>query len=410
MRFRDDGELKIENGELKSEWKEVKLGDVLNFRRGHDLAKKEMKEGKYPVVGSNGIIGYHNEYTTEAPCITIGRSGNVGTPYICFKRCWAHNTTLYIDDYKDNYPEFIYYLLKIMNLSHYGGGSAVPTLNRNHIHPIQIFFPKNVQEQKAIAHILSNLDGKIEVNNQINKTLEDMAQAIFKHWFVDFEFPNEDGEPYKSSGGKMIESELGMIPKGWKVKSLDQIAEYLNGIAMQKFRPIGDKKGIPVLKIKELRQGFADNNSDLCSKTIEDKYIVQNGDVIFSWSGSLLVDIWCGGECGLNQHLFKITSDIYNKWFYYYWTKFHLENFISIAKSKATTMGHIKREDLSKALVLIPDLETYKKANSIMSLLLEKKIASRVESKKTLELRDTLLSKLMSGEIRIPIDRDGEIS
>lgn len=389
---------------MSSEWKEVKLGEVLNFRRGHDLPKKKMIEGNYPVVGSNGIIGYHDEYTTEAPCLTIGRSGNIGNPYIFNGRCWAHNTTLYIDDYKGNDPEFIYYILKTLNLAHYGGGSAVPTLNRNHIHPIEISFPRDFNEQKAIAHILSTIDDKIETNNQINKTLEKVAQTIFKHWFVDFEFPNEDGEPYKSSSGEMVESELGMIPKGWEVKSLDDVAEYLNGLAMQKFRPNDNEKSYPVLKIKELRQGITDDNSDRCSVNIEKRYIVEDGDIIFSWSGSLLVEIWCGGKSGLNQHLFKVTSNNFDKWFYYNWTKYHLERFVSIAESKATTMGHIKRNDLSDAKVVIPSKHIYDDSNLIFKPLYEKIISTKIESKKLIRLRDTLLPKLMSGEIRVPLE------
>ena len=228
-----------------------------------------------------------------------------------------------------------------------------------------------------------------------------MAQAIFKQWFVDFEFPNEDGKPYKSSGGEMVESELGMIPQGWEINSLLDIANYLNGLAMQKFRPADDEKGIPVLKIKELRQGSTDENSDLCSPSIAKDYIINDGDVIFSWSGSLLVDFWCGGKCGLNQHLFKVTSSKYEKWFYYLWTKYHLDKFIRIAQDKATTMGHIKRTDLSSSMVLVPNEVLMNKANSILKPIVEKIVETRIEEGKLGKLRDTLLPKLMSGEIRV---------
>ena len=393
-----------------SEWKEIKLGELLNFRRGHDLPKTKMLDGNIPVVGSNGIIGFHNEVTTKAPCLTIGRSGNIGNPCYINKDCWAHNTSLYVDDFKGNDPKYLYYLLKTLNLGHYGGGSAVPTLNRNHIHPIEIKATINLAEQKAIAHILSTLDDKIEVNNQINKTLDNMAQAIFKQWFMDFEFPNEDGEPYKSSGGEMVESELGMIPKGWEVKGLDEIAEFLNGLAMQKYRPTENEKSYPVLKIKELRQGRTDENSDLCSSNIEKKYIVRDGDIIFSWSGSLLVDIWCGGKCGLNQHLFKVTSDKHDQWFVYQWNKYHLDRFVNIAKSKATTMGHIKRKDLSDSKVLIPSDELYLKAAQYQKYLFEKIMYSKIEIKRLEEIRDSLLPKLMSGEIRVPLNEEGDAS
>lgn len=178
---------------LKCEWKECNLGDLVTFQRGYDLPKTKMKKGKYPVVGSNGIIGYHNDYTTENPSITIGRSGNVGNPTIIYSRTWAHNTTLYIKEYKNCCPVFIYYFLKTLNLSNYAGGSAVPTLNRNHIHSLQVKVPLLYDVQAKIGSFLKLLDDKIELNNAINHNLQQQAQTIFKSWFIDF-------EPF---GGKM---------------------------------------------------------------------------------------------------------------------------------------------------------------------------------------------------------------
>ena len=196
-----------------------KLGDILNFRRGYDLPKTQMIDGEVPVAGSNGIIGYHNIATPIEPCITIGRSGNVGTPYI-YDRCWAHNTVLYIDDFKGNDPLYLYYLLKTVPLSSYSGGSAVPTLNRNHIHPIEVKFISSLKEQKRISYLLSVFDNKIEVNKRINDNLEQQAQALYKSWFVDF-------EPFKN--GDFVESELGLIPIGWKVTELSAVTKQITG-------------------------------------------------------------------------------------------------------------------------------------------------------------------------------------
>lgn len=193
----------------------------------------------------------------------------------------------------------------------------------------------------------------------------------------------------------------GVMPEDWKVGNLLDIADYLNGLAMQKFRPNENENSLPVLKIKELRQGFCDNTSDVCSENIKSEYIIHDGDVIFSWSGSLLVDFWCGGTCGLNQHLFKVTSEKYNKWFYYSWTQYHLQKFISIAKDMATTMGHIKREELKKSEVLIPNSEDYSKIGNLLSPMYDVIIANRIENNRLAELRDTLLPKLMNGEIDV---------
>ena len=253
--------------------------------------------------------------------------------------------------------------------------------------------PKSLDDQRRIASILSSLDRKIELNNKINADLEEMAQAIFKNWFVDF-------EPFKN--GKFVDSELGMIPEGWKVGRLTEIASYMNGLAMQKFPPENNEDSLPVLKIKELGQGFCGTDSDRCSCNIKDECKIHNGDVIFSWSGTLLVDVWCGGDCGLNQHLFKVISKDYPKWFYYYWTKHHLQEFIHIAKDKAVTMGHIKRGHLEEALVAIPDNDSMERAHELFEPILSKMISLRLENSRLSLLRDTLLPRLMSGELEVP--------
>lgn len=214
---------------------------------------------------------------------------------------------------------------------------------------------------------------------RLNENLEQQAQAIFAQ-----EFLNQSS-----------------IPDGWKKGSLLDIADYLNGLAMQKFRPSDDEIGLPVLKIKELRQGSCDSSSELCSPSIKPAYIIHDGDVIFSWSGSLLVDFWCGGTCGLNQHLFKVTSQKYDKWFYYAWTKHYLDRFIAVAADKATTMGHIKREELAKAEILIPNNADYSRIGSLLQPIYDLIITNRIENKKLAEIRDSLLPKLLCGEIDV---------
>ena len=237
--------------------------------------------------------------------------------------------------------------------------------------------PRHIQDR--IAGILGAIDDKIENNRLINTNLELQAQALFDEWFV-----NDSTQPAE-----------------YNRASLTDIANYLNGLAMQRFRPQSDEKAIPVLKIKELGQGMCDSSSDICSQSIDSKYIVNDGDIIFSWSGTLLVDIWCGGICGLNQHLFKVTSDKYPKWFVYYWTKYHLAKFIRIAKDKAVTMGHIKRGDLETSEVLIPNAEILSKMDNIIAPIFDAIISRRVENKTLATLRDTLLPKLMNGEIKM---------
>ena len=257
-------------------------------------------------------------------------------------------------------------------------GSVIPHLYQKDF--VELDFPlPSLEVQNKIVSILDNISDKMDLNKQINKNLEEQAHAIFSSEFT----------------------QLDELPTGWKKSNLLDIADYLNGLAMQKFRPLDDEDGIPVLKIKELRQGSCDSNSDLCSPSIKPEYIVNDGDVIFSWSGSLLVDFWCGGTCGLNQHLFKVTSPKYDKWFYYAWTNYHLEKFAKIAADMATTMGHIKREELSNSEVLIPSETDYVRIGGLLVPIYNLIISNRLENVKLANLRDSLLPRLMSGELVI---------
>lgn len=261
-------------------------------------------------------------------------------------------------------------------------GTTVTGLRQPELLKCRISVP-SFEKQKIIADTLSTIDAKIENNKRINHHLAEIAKSIFDSYFIDL-------SPYN-----------GVMPDDWQLSNLTGIANYLNGLAMQKHRPQSNEQGLPILKIKELRQGFTDSTSDLCSSNIRRDYIIHDGDVIFSWSGSLLVDFWTGGDCGLNQHLFKVSSETYDKWFYYAWTKHHLDRFVKMAADRATTMGHIKRDALEKAEVLIPSNKDYQEIGNKLKPIYDQIINNRVESRKLVALRDTLLPKLMSGEISV---------
>lgn len=379
-----------------------KLEELVTIKYGKNQKKVKDENGIYPILGTGGRMGWANDFLYDKPSVLIPRKGSISRVMYIDEPFWTVDTLFYtIVKEKLVIPKYLYYNLSLIDFIHYNEGTTIPSLRTETLNKIEINIqPLNVQKQ--IVKILDCLENKININKKINTTLEEIAQAIFKHWFVDFEFPNENGEPYKSSGGKFVESELGMIPEGWGVKSLDQIAHYKNGLAMQKYRPLDGEESLPVLKIKELNQGFTDENSDRCSCKIDEEVKVYDGDIIFSWSGTLLVKIWMGGNAGLNQHLFKVTSEIYPKWFYYYWTKFYLDRFIRIAADRATTMGHIKRSHLKESLVAVPPKELINEFNNIFEPIIKKIVNTGIESRYLGELRDTLLPKLMSGEIRVP--------
>ena len=409
------------------EWKEYNLGDLIELRNGVAFKSSEFIESGIPVIKIKNVkpnkillddLSYVSEHSSQnKKCfdilpsdILITMTGNrkdggpdswVGKVALFGKsgRYLLNQRVSAIRVKRKDLVEYQYlaYLLScwdaqlyFVNHSNSSGGQA--NISPDVVYGYNVTLP-SLSEQTRIAAILSSLDDKIEVNRRINDNLEQQAQALFKSWFVDF-------EPFKN--GEFVESELGMIPKGWRVESLSSIADYVNGLAMQKFRPDDGEEGLPVLKIKELGQGAFDANTEYCSPTkIGNKYIIKDGDIIFSWSGTLMVKIWCGGKCGLNQHLFVVVPNDYPRWFVYLWTKHHLDNFIRIAKDKAVTMGHIKRGELDKAMVAVPNANNLNKMNAIMEPIHLQIIQNELESRRLAEIRDTLLPKLMSGELKV---------
>lgn len=389
-----------------SEWRKVKLGDLLNFRRGHDLPKTKMIEGMIPVVGSNGVIGFHNEATTKAPCLTIGRSGNVGSPCYINRDCWAHNTSLYVDDFKGNEPQYLYYLLKTLNLGKYGGGSAVPTLNRNHIHPIEVITTINKDEQKAIAHILSTLDEKIEVNNQINKTLENIAQTIFKQWFVDFEFPNGAKEPYKSSGGEMVESELGMIPKGWEVTYLRKIIDIVKqGTKPGEYLKSRKYNPIDTLPMKTIAMNDYKSYEEAKSSLI----LFEKYDILVGAMRVYFHRVNLAPYKGITRTTTFVLRSKRKEDMPYNLFLINMNETIEYAEktSKGSTMPYAVWENgMGNFVIAHPSKALRDRFFEIIQPLLDSIINRSNENKALMALRDSLLPKLMSGEIRVPIEEN----
>lgn len=390
---------------MKKLWQKIKLSDICEVIGGGTPSTRnyDFWNGDIPWLTPKDLSGYNSRYISKGernitqeglqnssarmlPKGSVLLTSRAPIGYVAIaKNDVCTNQGFKSLVLKKGYcSEFFYYLLKnnIEYIIGMGSGSTFAEISGTQVKNLEFTVP-TLDIQKKIAKVLGALDDMIELNNKINNNLEQQAQALFKSWFVDF-------EPF---GGKM--------PDDWKVGNLLDIADYLNGLAMQKFRPEVGDCGIPVLKIKELRQGFCDNNSERCSSNIKKDYIIYDGDVVFSWSGSLLVDLWCGGQCGLNQHLFKVTSKIFDKWYYYVWTKHHLDRFVAVAADKATTMGHIKRNELEKAEVIIPTSNDYKKISEILAPIYDMIIQNRIENTRLAQLRDTLLPKLMSGEIDV---------
>ncbi|MBP8967539.1 MAG: restriction endonuclease subunit S [Paludibacteraceae bacterium] len=385
-----------------SEWKEYKFSDFVEINPNVTLPSdecisyvemKDLNESeKFCFPSSERKKGngskfqnYDTLFARITPCLENGK--------ICQVRGLKNNVGLGSTEFivfrgKRNVSDtdFIFYLSRWDDVRSHAEINLDGTSGRQRV-PIACFddliikMPVDIDEQKAIASILSSLDDKIDLLHRQNATLEKMAETLFRQWFVE------------------------EAKEEWASRPLSSIANFLNGLACQKFPPKNDIEKLPVLKIKELNSGISEN-SDWATTDVNPEYIVKNGDVIFAWSASLMVKIWDGQDCILNQHLFKVTSEYYPKWFYYLWCKYHLDEFIVKAASHATTMGHIKRGDLDEAMVLIPSDKELEEMTLEVEPLISKIINNNKQIKLLVNLRDMLLPKLMSGEIRVESHRD----
>ena len=363
-------------------WEKIKFEKIVTLHRGYDLPVTKIEKGIYPVIFSNGRIEYHKEFKIKGPGIITGRSGSLGNVFYTENDFWPHNTTLYASDFHNNHPKFLFYYLKTLNLSNFNAGSGVPTLNRNHLKNLELCFPKDIKEQRAIAKILSDLDEKIELNNQMNKTLEAMAQTIFKHWFVDFESPNEKGKPYKSSGGKMVESELGRIPEGWKVARLCEFFQVRTG-----------KKDANVASNDGKYPFFTcSRESTLCNE-----YSFDGSAILLAGNGDFNIK-WYRGKFEAYQRTYVLMP--YNHHllgFLYHLMKYFLNDI---------TMGHrgsvinfITKGTIEEYSFVCPPEDLLKEFGNKFEKINEQIEDNNEEIEILADIRDSLLPKLMSGKL-----------
>src|SRR5690554_479018 len=335
-------------------------------------------------------------YVAGLPANSIGRGS---TEYIVLAGRESLSDGLY-GYYLARSPDFRRYAI-----GHMEGTSGRQRVPSTAIEKYELALPP-LTEQRAIAHILGTLDDKIELNRRRNQTLEAMARALFKDWFVDFgpvRAKMEGREPYLPADlWQLFPDRLDDEgkPEGWSEQPLDEIADFLNGLALQKFRATDPNDSLPVIKIAELRNGVS-AKSDRASREVPAKYIIKDGDFLFSWSGSLLAKFWTEGEGALNQQLFKVPSERSPLRFVSHWVHHPLDQSQAIAASKATTMGHIQRGHLKAAMTLCPPEHVLERLGVVMAPLVEQSIHNELESRCLAQLRDTLLPKLISGELRI---------
>ena len=281
-------------------------------------------------------------------------------------------------------------------------GSTINHLYQRDLENFEINLP-DLEIQEKVAFVLNSIDRKIQNNNKQIQTLESLAKTIYDYWFVQFDFPNEDGKPYKSSGGKMVWNEelKREIPEGWKVDNLISISEFINGLACQNYRPTKNEKGINVVKIKEMRDGVTEN-TELVSENIPSKYLVDNGDLLFSWSASLLVDYWYHGVGGLNQHIFKVVpKEGISKEYVFHQLSDYILKFIKIAESRKTTMGHITSDHLKQSIIYVAPralIDSYSQKSQPIRSMIQK---LSLENDHLSSLKKFILPLLMNGQVHV---------
>ncbi len=325
-------------------------------------------------------------------------------PY--FKKIWKSDRTGGCDadilnirvNSKMILEDFLYYALFRREFFDYimvgSKGVKMPRGDKEFTLNYEIPLP-SIDDQKRIVLKIKPIFEKIESNNHLIFNLEKYSQLLFYKWFVNFNFPNEEGKPYKDSGGVMIEVDGKMIPEGWRIEKLSESSEFINGMAMQKYPPIDENDKLPVIKIKEINNDGFHEGTEFVSKSVDKELIINNGDLLFPWSGSLSVNIWTGGQGALNQHIFKVKSDKYHNWYLYSWLNKHMKYFSQIAYGKKTTMGHINRKHLDYVDNIVPDSRTLERMDKIMISFYDKIVALKEENKNLEEMRDLLIKKLI---------------
>lgn len=407
---------------MSSGWNKFKLIDAIQFNpkeiiKKGDVVKKVAMEKLEPF--NRKISGYEEVAFTSGtkfrngdtllaritPCLENGKTAQVdildkdevgfgSTEYIVLREKLGVTDNDFIY-YLSISPEFRNVAIKAMN-----GSSGRQRVQKDVLENSEFTLPP-LYEQKAIAKVLSDLDEKIETNNKINKTLEEMAQAIFKQWFIDFEFPNEEGKPYKSSGGEMVESELGVIPKGWKLNEIYKIADVIYGAAFSSKKFNEDKIGLPLIRIRDLKTTaptfYTDEEHKKATK-------VNAGDILVGMDAEFTPTIWRGEQGYLNQRvcMFKPNKSYIHNYFIYESIKPYMK-LMEFAKV-GTTVIHLGKSDIDNMKLIIPDNEILSEFNHLIEPLYDKLIEVSKENRGLINLRDTLLPKLMSGEIRVQLN------
>ena len=367
------------------EMKKYKLGDVGEFLNGKI---RPTERGAFPVYGGNGILDYCNQYNYEN-VIIIGRVGAYcGCVSACFDKCWVSDNAIAFRPNDANDIHYLKYLLTSLNLNKKHVGAAQPLMTQGILKSLDILLP-DFKVQQKIASALSTLDQRIENLRAQNRVLEQTAKTIYDYTFLQC-------AGHQTTYNKTLNRN---IPAEWEIDNLYRIADFTNGLACQKYRPITEKEKLPVIKIREMHDGVT-ADTEFVRSDIPEKVIVNPGDLLFSWSASLEVMMWNGVKGGLNQHIFKVTpKEYFSLYFVYFQLKDYIGNFKRMAEARKTTMGHITTDHLNQSRIAIPDEETMKRFSSQITPLFKKQLVNSQQIETLTTQRNTLLPLLMTGQV-----------
>jgi type I restriction enzyme S subunit len=377
-----------------------RFGDIANLKRGYDLPSYRRKEGIFPILSSSGITGYHNEFKAFGEGVITGRYGTLGEIYYIQGKYWPHNTALYVYDFKDNYPKYIYYLMKSLNRLKRSDKSTVPGINRNDLHEIKVPYIDK-EFQKGISEALYLIDSKVSLNNKINQELELMAKELYNYWFVQFDFPNEKGKPYKTHGGKMEYNNIlkREIPSGWNGLLLTNVLEFERGIepgTANYFTTKESDKHIPFYKVGDMNE----ESSTWIFQDVAGSSIAKEEDILVSFDGTIGRIV-----IGLNGAFSTGIRKIYQKTGYfpkpYIYFVFQSEEIQKTIKKRATG-SNILHAASAIDILSVPYNERivrlyYKKTISIF----EKILKIKKENHELVQLRDFLLPLFMNGQVKV---------
>lgn len=397
-----------------SKVKAKRLGDLINLKRGYDLPGSQREAGPYPVISSAGISGYHNKFKAEGEGVVTGRYGTLGEMYYVDGKYWPHNTALYVTNFKGNNPKYIYYLLSCLGRIRTSDKSAVPGVNRNELHEMAVPAVDDGTQQQKIAAVLSALDDKIEINNRINAELEVMAKTLYDYWFVQFDFPNQNGQPYKSIGGKMVYNDnlKREIPDGWVDCELsDVISRSGTGLNPRDNFMLGSGDNFYVT-IKNINNGKitfddkCDRVDDEALNIIDKRSQLRPGDILFTSIEPVGVTYLIHekpSNWNINESVFALRPNykkITSEYLYMLLSSLEMKAFTKNVSSGSVHKG--VRHGILKTFKLPygnPDL--INDFSTIIKPILRRIYNLDCENLKLVQLRDWLLPMLMNGQVTV---------